>query len=150
MDPVHVGKVLRELYLALGYSMDRFRSAVLFSQKTIYYHFQQENLNTKTLAAYEAGLKKLGVEVDIWKLISDKRHGMDMRKAMGLLPLPGHLPPADTDERSHDLAEPEVSYKARPLPNEDAPSTDERLAELFREAADLLAKKAQAEPSKGS
>lgn len=149
MVPVHVGMVLRELYLELGYSMQRFRSAVSFSEKTIYYHFKQENLSTKTLASYEAGLKKLGVDVDIWKLMSDKRHGVPVRTAMGLPPLPVPVTHPAGESDPHDLSEPEVQYKPRPV-QEEQPSIDEMVADLMRQAADLLAKKAHADPKKGS
>lgn len=70
--PVNVGKVLRELYLSTGLKMERFREAVTFSNKTIYYHFRQKDLNTAILRRYEAGLKKLGKDVDIWQLLADK------------------------------------------------------------------------------
>lgn len=75
MAKVHIGKLLRELYLGTGLKMERFTEAVDYADKTIYYHFKQEQLNTGILDQYEAGLRKLGFPVDIWELICMRRKG---------------------------------------------------------------------------
>lgn len=76
MSVVHLGKVLRELYLKSGLKMDRFRLAVDFSAKTIYYHFGQEDLHTSILDRYEDGLRSLGMDVDLWELIARRRRAV--------------------------------------------------------------------------
>lgn len=75
---VHVGKVLQELFLKTGLKMERFEKGIAYSSKTIYYHFKKEHLNSGILERYESGLKKLGLEVDIWALLSRKSRGLDL------------------------------------------------------------------------
>jgi len=116
---VHIGKLLRELYLATGVKMERFASALNHSPKTIYYHFGQEHLNTAILEAYEVGLKSLGREVDIWDMISRKRKGYDVL-------------PADDPWVASD---PAAQYKRLPPPS---------VADLLRQAADQLEKERSA------
>lgn len=113
---VHIGHVLRDLYLNSGLKMDRFRDGVPYSDKTIYYHFSQENLNTKILENYEEGLKKLGIEVDIWGIIARRRKGYSFEEAI-------------SDSR---VSEPQTTRE---------PS----VAELLRQAATML-EKAQSIP----
>lgn len=79
---VHIGKVLRDIYLGTGLKMEKFREGVPFSDKTIYYHFGQEHLNTQILEKYEEGLKKLGIYIDIWDLITRRRKGYSFEEAM--------------------------------------------------------------------
>lgn len=113
---VHVGMVLRELYLATGLKMERFRDGVPFSDKTIYYHFGQTDLNTSILQKYEEGLKKLGFTVDIWDMISRKRRGENITQLLSNDPW--------------TVKEPAAPYGQR--------SSQEQAADLLRKAADLL------------
>lgn len=96
---VHIGQLLRELYLQSGLKMERFREGVPYSGKTIYYHFGQEHLNTQILENYEEGLKKLGIEIDIWSLIARRRKGYTFEEALASTSLvsepgPAHPPTA--------------------------------------------------------
>lgn len=113
---VHVGKVLRELYLNTGLKMGPFQKGVNFSSKTIYYHFKQADLNTAILDQYETGLRGMGINVDIWGLIAERR-----RQARGEAepdPVPGVV----------DVVAEEVTGYGHPA----------TVAELLRQAADLL------------
>lgn len=114
---VHVGKVLREVYLATGLKMENFCNGVAFSSKTVYYHFGQEDLNTAILTKYEAGLKSLGYQVDLYEIISRKRRG-DMFELLG-------------PRGNVTVNDPGVAYHRL--------SPQDRAAELLRQAADLLA-----------
>jgi hypothetical protein len=126
---VHVGKILRELYLSTGLKMERFRDAVSFSNKTIYYHFGQEDLNTAILRRYEAGLNKLGMDVNIWQLLADKSHS-----EVEVMP-----PKNPGAVKNGQLARPEPpSITAEPGP--DSYDHEHSVAELLRKAADLLEK----------
>lgn len=123
MAVMHIGKVLRELYLDSGLKMARFAALVNMSEKTIYYHFQQAHINTSIIDAYEAALRKAGRPVDIWALITERRKGRHPA-----------LPGAST------TAEPPAEYKATPPPAES-------VADLLRRAARLIDEQdAQAKP----
>jgi hypothetical protein len=111
--PVHVGKVLRELYLSTGLKMERFRVGIPFSDKTIYYHFKKADLNTSILEKYDAGLKKLGFNVNIWDEMAKK----------------SKAPPEDEEEGENE------SVVHDPLPRFGA---DDTVADLLRRAATLL------------
>jgi hypothetical protein len=115
---VHIGKLLRELYLASGIKMARFAAAMNASNKTIYYHFGQADLHTSILETYEHGLKDLGFEVDIWEMIYRKRRGEE-------------ITPASLRKNSTlVVSEPSVAYH----------NDQVKAAELLRQAADLLSK----------
>lgn len=118
---VHIGQVLRDIYLGTGLKMDKFREGVPYSDKTIYYHFGQSHLNTQILENYEAGLKKLGIRIDIWDVITRRRKGYSFEEAMH---------PTTVD--------PSVSYVQEPS----GPS----VADLLRQAAAQL-EKAQQTPA---
>lgn len=115
MSEMHIGKVLRELYLASGLKMARFASIMHHSPKTIYYHFSQEHLNTAILDTYEEGLREMGNPVDLWELISRRRRGE-------------HVEPKD------------VSVVSDPVPayGKPRPTEQESVADLLRRAARLL------------
>lgn len=114
---VHLGQVLRELYLETGLKMERFRDGIPYASKTIYYHFQQTHLNTEILENYEQGLKKLGFPVDIWDLIARKRHGETLERPM----------------HSSTVSEPAAPY-----------GKPDTAADLLRRAAELLDKERSA------
>lgn len=123
---VHVGKVLREVYLATGLKMENFCSGVAFSSKTVYYHFGQEDLNTSILGKYEAGLKKLGFDVDLFEVLSRKRRGdyVELLRKGG----------------SMTVNDPPIAYQRL--------SRQDRAAELLQQAAELLrTPKQAAQPS---
>lgn len=123
---VHIGMVLRELYLATGLKMERFRDGVPFSDKTIYYHFGQADLNTSILQKYEDGLKKLGFTVDIWDVISRKRRGENITQLLG-----GDV---------WHVQEPGTPYGRR--------TDQQQAADLLRQAADLLSKGSSPAPDR--
>lgn len=75
MAHVHIGRLLRELYLSTGLKMSAFTEGVPYSPKTIYYHFGQEHLNTSILEAYEQGLATLGIPADVFGMIAAARRG---------------------------------------------------------------------------
>lgn len=137
--PVHVGKVLRELYLSTGLKMERFRDAVTFSNKTIYYHFGQEDLNTAILRRYEAGLKKLGKDIDIWQILAEKS-----RDESGAASGNGNAS-ADYEAALHGQHVPSVTAEPEAEPYGD----ENTVAELLRKAADLLDKQKQERQSEG-
>lgn len=119
---VHLGQILRELYLDTGLKMERFREGVPYSDKTIYYHFKQAHLNTQILENYEDGLKKLGINVDIWALIARKRKGYTVHESMhtvaGDPPVAYGTPdtPANLLRRAAELLEQE---RSAPAPDRD-------------------------------
>lgn len=112
---VHIGQLLRDLYLNSGLKMERFRDGIPYSDKTIYYHFSKEHLNTEILENYEIGLKKLGIEVDIWSLIARRRKGYTLEEALG------------------------ASTASEPIPTKELGAV-----ELLRRAADILEKERSA------
>lgn len=116
MDAWHVGKVLRELYLSTGFKMEHFAAGVAYDEKTIYYHFGKEKLSTGILEKYEDGLKKLGVDIDIYAHISRKRKG-------------------------YDVSEPSLRMVAEEVPP--YLRTPPSVADLLRQAADQLEKERQ-------
>lgn len=98
---VHVGKVLRDLYVSSGLKMGHFTTGVPYSSKTIYYHFGQEHLSTETIENYEAGLRKLGIEVDIFGMISAQRR----HEAISVGDPAVRYGRPDDDPRIHEVAE---------------------------------------------
>lgn len=110
---VHIGKLLRELYLSSGLKMERFAAALNHSPKSIYYHFGQEHLNTAILQTYEEGLKSLGINVDIWEMVTTRRRG---------------YPLAEGRDKG-DVEDPEEEYQVKVT-----------ASDLLRQAAALLDK----------
>lgn len=81
--------------------MERFATAVSFSSKTIYYHFGQDHLNTSIIERYEEGLKSLGIEVDIWAIVSRKKHGYATPDSLSIVSEPPATPTRQDQAAEH-------------------------------------------------
>lgn len=111
-DPmaVHVGNLLREVYINSNFKMKALEGALLkeaepgqpaesYSQKSIYRHFKEKDLDTGLIRAYDSAFRGLGLDVDLFRMLWMKERGIEEApKAKGFRYASADIPVAVTAE----------------------------------------------------